>query len=204
MKLISTCKDPGLFVFTFDDGVSNNFERLLDILAQEKIKATFFIVGNTLLSGKKYMLLHRAFMEGHTLGNHTWSHANILKISLEQLDKELLDTETMLDKVSGNTRKLKFFRPPYGAIDQVRYDHLVAKGYKVVYWNLDLNDWNVKISKATLLNSYKKAIEESDPKVKSFISLQHDMRINSVELVPDIAKMIRDQGFKIVSLAEGL
>jgi peptidoglycan/xylan/chitin deacetylase (PgdA/CDA1 family) len=80
----------------------------------------------------------------------------------------------------------------------------VAKGYKVVYWNLDLNDWNVKISKASLLNSYKKAIEESDPKVKSFISLQHDMRINSVELVPDIAKMIRDQGFKIVSLAEGL
>jgi len=199
MHLISTCKHVGQIAFTFDDGVSNNFETLLKILDQEKVIATFFIIGNTLLDSHKFGMAKDAYKAGHILGNHTWSHCNALKVTPEQLSKELDDTEAMLRKVQDGAETVKFYRPPFGAIDQSVYDHVAAKGYKVFYWNLDLNDWNVHIPKDKLLADYKDFFNKADPKKHSYISLQHDMRIHSVELVPEILRMVRDKGFEIVT-----
>ena len=186
-----------LVTFTFDDGMSKNWELLLNILNQEKIKATFFVIGETITSTNSH-LLKRAFDEGHTIGNHTWSHQNITKLSDQDFVKGVLDTKKKIEEVTGS--HTKYFRPPYGAINAHNKQELLDLGYTSVLWNVDPEDWNRKHTKEDMLAYYHKVFEKEN----NYIILQHDLRKDSVDLVPEIAKLVRDKGFKIVSLDDYL
>lgn len=186
-----------LVTFTFDDGMSKNWELLLNILNQEKIKATFFVIGETITSTNSH-LLKRAFDEGHTIGNHTWSHQNITKLSDQDFVKGILNTKKKIEEVTGS--HTKYFRPPYGAINTHNKQELLDLGYKSILWNVDPEDWNRKHTKEDMLAYYHKVFEKEN----NYIILQHDLRKDSVDLVPEIAKLVRDKGFKIVSLDDYL
>jgi len=186
-----------LVTFTFDDGMSKNWELLLNILNQEKIKATFFVIGETITSTNSH-LLKRAFDDGHTIGNHTWSHQNITKLSDQDFVKGVLDTKKKIEEVTGG--HTKYFRPPYGATNTHDKQKLLDLGYKSILWNVDPEDWNRKHTKEDMLAYYHKVFEKEN----NYIILQHDLRKDSVDLVPEIAKLVRDKGFKIVSLDDYL
>jgi peptidoglycan/xylan/chitin deacetylase (PgdA/CDA1 family) len=191
----------GLVTFTFDDGISKNTERLLEILDVESIKATFFIIGQTLAgpldcSGKKKLqAIHKA---GHTIGNHTYSHPDITKIDLEELRAEIAGASAEIRATID--QPMKYFRPPYGAQNDATKKFITDMGFKIVLWNVDAQDWNVKRSMKDMMDYYK--TEFAHPEKHSYTVLQHDRRLASIELVPEIAKIARDRGFKIVSLDE--
>lgn len=199
MTNISTGIGLGTISFTFDDGISKNMPRLLDILDKEGIVGTFFIIGESLNIQKNLDVAVDAHKRGHILANHTWSHPNITKLSEESLKRELDNCDFVLEKVRGKAKN-KFFRPPYGATNKVCGSILKARGFTSFLWNIDMNDWDVKRSKQRLHDDYVKLFSTANPLKQSFISLQHDRRLDSVELVPEIAKLARDKGFKIVPL----
>lgn len=191
----------GQVTFTFDDGISKNTEKLIDVLGEENIKATFFIIGESLggpldcPNKKKLQALHEA---GHTIGNHTYSHPNITKIDTEALRAEIAGTSAEIR--SAIDQPMKYFRPPYGAQNASTKKFITDMGFKIVLWNVDAQDWDVKRSAKDMMDYYK--TEFTNPDKHSYIVLQHDRRLASVELVPEIAKIARDRGFKIVSLDE--
>lgn len=189
----------GLVTFTFDDGISKNFELALDNLEKENIKATFFLIGGTINKNNEY-IIKLAHDKGHTIGNHTWSHCNLVKTKEDAYKKEIHDTENKLKSIINTP--IKYFRPPYGSINPSVRGTLIDMGYTVVLWNVDANDWNLKVSKQNMLKYYTDTFSKADPSKQSYIILQHDRRTDSVNLIPDIAGIVRDKGFKIVPLDE--
>lgn len=192
----------GLVTFTFDDGISNNTEELLDILDDEKITATFFIIGETLgsLKSPNRVKLKAIHDRGHIIGNHTHSHVNITKLSKENLRTEITSAKAEIRATIDHD--MKYFRPPYGAINAAARELLAEIGLKLVMWDVDPRDWDVKRSKGDMLAYYNTTFKHADPKKSSFILLQHDRRKDTIHLVPQMAKLVRDKGFKIVSLDE--
>jgi len=189
----------GTIAFTFDDGISKNTARLLDILGKEGIVGTFFIIGDSLNIKKNFEMAQDIHKEGHILANHTWSHPNITKITEDEFKKELSHCEFLLEKVRGKAEH-RFFRPPYGAINKINAGILRERDYTSFLWNIDMNDWDLKRTKQQIHDDYVKLFSTANPLKQSFISLQHDRRLDSVELIPEIAKLARDKGFKIVPL----
>jgi peptidoglycan/xylan/chitin deacetylase (PgdA/CDA1 family) len=196
-----TCKQAGMVAFTFDDGVSNNYPYLLDVLDREEIKAGFFIVGNTLYSKKRRHLLAEAHNRGHMLLNHSWSHPDFTQISFPRLMREVIHTENLLAEASGGIT-YSFVRPPFGKINSKVYSRLKDMGFSIVLWNLDSRDWETQRSREELWAYYVGVFEKADPKKQSFLMLQHDRRIESIALIPDIARLARSKGFRVVSFAE--
>ena len=196
-----TCKQHGVVSFTFDDGVSKNANHLLDILDREGIKAGFFIVGNTLYTEKRRVDLKNINDRGHLILNHTYSHPDLTRLTPPKLLSELSRTESLVLKITGSILP-RLIRPPFGKMDSRTYSILTDWGYSIVLWNLDSKDWEYSRAKKALWDVYARMFKDADPKTRSFLILQHDRRLDSIELIPDIAKLARSRGFKIVSFEE--
>lgn len=192
------CTKPSTITLTFDDGVSENLKSLLDILNRENVKATFFVIGNTLQNPYKRKILTKAYIDGHTIANHTWTHPRLTRLTAQQIELEIRNTQNGINQI-GRSKRL-FFRPPYGEINQKIYSTITKLGYTVVLWNLDAKDWNLKIKKNQIWGNITKNTNQKH----SYILLQHDRRLESIELVSDFIKYAKMSGFAIVPLDECL
>lgn len=129
---------------TFDDGPNTkNTPIILDILKDPKIKvkATFFVVGEMAIYHPA--LIRRIVAEGHTLGNHTYSHPQpFTKLTEEQMIEELDKTQKAVDKALGYHYPLTKFRPPGGDYNETVGEAAKAVGItEIVMWNVTSNDW---------------------------------------------------------------
>ncbi|GAB6275215.1 MAG: hypothetical protein STSR0004_20800 [Peptococcaceae bacterium] len=135
--------NPPKYVYlTFDDGPNTNFTgRILDILAQQRVKATFAVVG--LNAEKNSDLLKRIVKEGHVIINHTYTH-DYKKIyaSPEELLADMENTNQVLEKILGQYEN--FFRPPggLGYLNKLFREKLKENGYQLVGWNVTGGDSN--------------------------------------------------------------
>ena len=103
---------------TFDDGPHYKYTaEILDILDEYGAKATFFVVGE--LAERYPELILRELAEGHEIGNHTWSHPKMKKLTVDSLKQEILKTEELLNEIADYRPKL--FRPPEGSFSDL--DH---------------------------------------------------------------------------------
>lgn len=193
----STCTKHGLLALTFDDGVSKYYPELLTILDRKKVKATFFVVGETLLSPTKFGYLQTAREKGHQIANHTFSHPDLLRLTDNKIESDVKETQNAL-------LSEKIIRPPFGNVDQRVYDKLMGMGYSVVIWNLDAKDWNFRVPKERMWNIYERALNTANPAKESFIVLMHDKRHATLELLPAVIDLARERGFKLVTLKECL
>ena len=111
-------KNRKVVALTFDDGPNpTTTTQALDTLSKYGIKATFFVLGKNVAGNEE--ILKRMKSDGHVIGNHSWSHPVLSKLSLDEAKKQITDTEAALTKVLGSSSKL--MRPPYGAItDDIR------------------------------------------------------------------------------------
>ena len=120
---------------TFDDGPSPYTPALLDYLKSINEKVTFFIVGTQVLQYPE--ILKRAYDEGHEIAMHSWSHHNMASLTNEQVIAELKWNEQVIKEVIGVSPR--FFRPPFGNIDNRVRDIAKALGfvrkYTVSYFN---------------------------------------------------------------------
>lgn len=130
---------PGELALTFDDGPNPACTpRLLDILAQGHVRATFFLIGRF---AENQPALTRAIAErGHIIGNHSWNHPNLSLISSRRIRDELVQTKDLLEQIT--SRPIQFFRPPYGARRPYVLRLARELGMIPVMWNAMTSDWS--------------------------------------------------------------
>lgn len=124
---------------TFDDGPNPPYtDRILDVLRDEHVHATFFVVGRAAVAHPR--TIRRIVREGNVLGNHTWDHAHLVVLTPAQVRAELERTDDALFHIAGVRTRL--MRPPFGARDFAVMDQARRLGYAVVMWSVPLpKDW---------------------------------------------------------------
>lgn len=129
---------PGELALTFDDGPNPAWTpRLLDILAERDVRATFFMVGR--FAQAEPALARRVSDAGHLIGNHSWSHPNLARTARLQIRDELTRTSDTLAQITG--KPVRFFRPPYGGRRPYVLHAARELDMTPVTWNAMTSDW---------------------------------------------------------------
>ncbi|WP_329445790.1 polysaccharide deacetylase family protein [Streptomyces canus] len=173
---------------TFDDGpAAPETATLLTYLAQYNARATFFTVGQNVAAHPD--LVRAEARAGNEVGNHSWSHPDLTKLTSEQIAYQLNRTSTAIKAATGKAPTL--FRPPYGAVNgTVRH----ATTLSPVLWTLDTEDW--KYPDAT------KVAQSVIGKVKrNDVVLMHDIHPTSVAAVPEILRTLTARGYHFVTVS---
>ncbi len=184
--------DKKLIALTFDDGPDSRCTPLvLDALAKFHAHATFFVVGKE-IPGRE-ALLQRMVAEGHTVGNHTYTHA--ANPSSARAHTELSRTETLITKATGLAPTC--FRPPYGLTNSALVRQARRHGYGVFLWTIDPGDTRGNGTKS-LIRGVLRAPENGD------IVILHDGNDHqaSVAAVAPILKALTAKGWQFVTLPE--
>lgn len=178
---------------TFDDGPSATLTpHLLDLLKERGIKATFFVIGEN--AERHPEILARAVAEGHEIGNHSWSHPQLTKISDERLKEEIGSTSDAIATATG--KKPLLFRPPYGAVN-TRVRHVIEDQYamKVIFWSVDPLDW--KRPGSAIVS--QRILAAAKP---GSIILSHDIHSGTVEAMPGTLDALLAKGYHFVTVSE--
>lgn len=180
---------------TFDDGPHYKYTaEILDILKEYNAKATFFVVGE--LAERYPELVLRELSEGHEVGNHTWSHPKMAKLSIDQLKNEILRTERLLNEIADYRPKL--FRPPEGSFRKSSEELAEANDYTLILWTVDTRDWA-----HTPVDQIVEMVE-NETEAGSII-LCHDF-IGRDSPTPDALRKfipaLLDKGFEFVTVSE--
>lgn len=184
---------------TFDDAPDPRVTpTILDILAKYDVRATFFIVGNR--AARNPSLVKRIHNEGHIIGNHSYDHAVMSKLSLVSYRKQIWQTDTIIKKLIGYSPH--FIRPPYGEMlpQQVKWSK--QAGFTIVNWDVDSNDWRNNPDSEFVLKNIKKTLQPGS------IILQHagggskQNLSGTIEALPQLIKLLRNRGYELVTLPE--
>ena len=193
-------------ILTFDDGPDPNFTpRILEILEKEKVPATFFIVG--LNAEKNIPIFQRIIKDGFEIGNHTFTHNNIAKMSIQRSDVEMKLTRLLIESISGRSTIL--FRAPYNADSQPQtYEELepIARSrnqnYLTVGESIDPMDWEVGVKSDSIVARVIQQLEERN----ASIILLHDAggitREQTVEALPKIISFCKSKGYVFTTVAD--
>jgi len=124
---------------TYDDGPNDPHTlRLLEVLAKHGVKATFFLIGNFVKQRPDIARdIQRA---GHAIGNHTFSHPNLIFASAAETRRQIADCEQVLTDVIGEHSKL--FRPPFGGRRPISLRIARELGLTPIMWSVTAYDWN--------------------------------------------------------------
>ncbi|MFF3057289.1 polysaccharide deacetylase family protein [Streptomyces sp. NPDC057909] len=186
------CRKVKCVALTFDGGPSPTTPRLLDILKQEDLHATFFVQGKGHIA-KYPEILRRISEEGHEIGNHTWNHEDLTDIDVDDARQELTRTQGAIEKITG-TRPI-LMRPPEG-----RTNRTVAKvcqdlGLAQVLWSVTAKDYETTDS--ALIT--KRVLDQTH---RDGIILLHDLHKGTVPAVPGIIKALKQRGYTIVTVSQ--
>jgi cellulose synthase/poly-beta-1,6-N-acetylglucosamine synthase-like glycosyltransferase/peptidoglycan/xylan/chitin deacetylase (PgdA/CDA1 family)/spore germination protein YaaH len=187
---------------TFDDGPDPEWTpEVLDILKRYNVKATFFLVGS---QAEKYPdLVRRIVAEGHMVGNHTYTHANLAAIPSQQVEIELNATQRLIESITGRSTTL--FRPPYNADSQptdvsqlTPLKQVQDDGYLIVMESIDPEDW-ARPGTDVIVERVKELRKEGS------LILLHDAggdRSQTVAALPQIIDWLETRGDQIVPLSD--
>lgn len=133
--------DEKVLYLTFDCGYENgNTEPILDALKKHNAQATFFVVGHFLESAPD--IVKRMVEDGHTVGNHTYHHPDMSKISdAASFQKEMEDVSTLFQEIT-ETELAMYYRPPQGKYSTANLQMAKDMGYSTFFWSLAYVDWN--------------------------------------------------------------
>ncbi|HYE83147.1 MAG TPA: polysaccharide deacetylase family protein [Clostridia bacterium] len=183
---------------TFDDGLDSKVTpQILDILKEYDVKATFFILGNSVSKNKD--VLKRIIDEGHSVGNHTYTHKkSIIYTSVKSFSEELAKTAKAIYDAVGITPKL--FRPPYGAryIKNQEYKDALSE-YKTILWNVDSMDSRVKgITSTEIVDTVKEQLKSKRNATILFHSTS--AREETAKALPEIIQYLIENEYSISKL----
>ena len=182
---------------TFDCGYENGHtEAILDALKKHDVKATFFVVGHFLSS--KPELVKRMVQEGHIVGNHTYNHPDMSKITtLQSFQKELDDVNNLYKEITGDTMT-QFYRPPQGKYSTENLQMAKNLGYTTFFWSLAYVDWyeNDQPSHEEALNILQSRIHPGA------IVLLHNTSKTNAEILDELIKRWKEMGYTFKNLNE--
>ena len=185
--------DQPYVAMTFDDGPSaENTPRLLEMLKQRNIKATFFLIGQNVASNPD--LVRRILAEGHEVGNHSWTHPQLSKLSDQRVSFEITKTQDAIKDASGFTPTL--LRPPYGAITSRQREWIENQfGLSIILWSVDPFDW--KRPGASVIT--QRILTQARP---GAIILSHDIHKQTVDAMPATLDGLMRKGFKFLTVSQ--
>lgn len=187
-----------LCALTFDDGPSRFTPELLDMLASHGIRATFFMLGR---NAQLYPeIVRRVIKEGHEIGNHSWSHPNLRKLSTDAQDREIEQTDEMLRSLGAAPL---YMRPPYGSFDERTVKIADKIGVSIILWSMDSYDWKRLPEDYARIISTRGTVYE--PGELRGVFLFHDIHKTTVDDIPRIIANLRQGGCqKFVTVSEYL
>ena len=190
----SSCQVDGFSIaMTFDDGPHPTLTpRLLDMLKERGIKATFFLIGQNATEYPDIVRLIAA--EGHEIGNHSWSHPQLTRLNPTALRQEIERTSWTIVELIG--KPILVIRPPYGATTEY-INHWINRefGMKVILWSVDPLDWKYRNSASV----ERRILAGARP---GAIILSHDIHATTVAAMPGVLDSLLAKGYKFVTVSE--
>ena len=180
---------------TFDAGFENgNTERILDALKKHGVKATFFLVGNYFETQPK--LVKRMAEEGHTIGNHTYSHPDMSKIGdIQSFQTELQKNEALYRDILGSEMP-KLYRPPQGKFCEENLKMAQQLGYSTVFWSLAYVDWYTD-DQPTPEQAFSKLLPRIHP---GAVVLLHSTSSTNAEILDELLTKWEETGYSFGDL----
>ncbi len=182
---------------TFDAGYENgNTPAILDALKKHRATATFFLVGNYLETSPE--LVKRMAAEGHTVGNHTFHHPDMSKISTkEAFQKELTDLEALYKETTGQEMK-KFYRPPQGKYSESNLQMADEMGYHTFFWSLAYVDW-YEDKQPSREEAFQKLLGRIHP---GAVVLLHSTSRTNGQILDELLTKWEEMGYRFAPLDE--
>lgn len=189
--------DEKVLYLTFDAGYENgNTSAILDALKKHNAPAAFFLVGNYLETSPE--LVKRMVLEGHTVGNHTFHHPDMSKISTkESFAKELGDLEKLYQETTGQPLT-KFYRPPQGKYSEANLQMAKELGYHTFFWSLAYVDW-YQDKQPTKEEAFKKLLGRIHP---GAIVLLHSTSKTNGEILDELLTKWEEMGYEFKPLTD--
>jgi peptidoglycan/xylan/chitin deacetylase (PgdA/CDA1 family) len=197
---------------TFDDGPHAVLTpKVLDILKEENVLATFFVLGEHFAGGKAnpktkafYAVLDRAKKEGHTIGSHTYSHINHPDFSAEKAKENIIKPIALLKEYLSPVLRLPYgggafrsLKPATQAKNDMVMDTVKKAGFRHVLWDIDTNDWD-KEKRPKLLQTLLTDISAK----KGGIVLFHDVQEYTVNHLREWIRAVKDKGHTFVPIVQ--
>lgn len=184
-------KERPRIALTFDDGPNARYTPvLLDGLKKRDVKATFFLIGKNIEAGNNAEIVKRELEEGHLIGNHTYSHVEITRVSNDVAYQEIKKTNDLILEITGEP--VEYMRPPFGLWqkDLEQRIHVLP-----VLWTVDPLDWATE-NVDEIVNKVVTDVEEND------IILLHDCYKSSVKAALRIVDLLEAEGYQFVTVDE--
>lgn len=177
-----------IVALTFDDGPSKYTNEILDILKDNGICATFFVLGNKVPYGQETLL--KMLENGNEIGNHTYNHKWLAHLDEIEIKNQISKTQEVIFEY---TRYLpKVFRPSYGDIPKEMRKEI---NLEVTLWNVDTLDWKLK-NKKQIIKRATRNTKDGD------IILMHDTYKRTKDAIPEIINTLKKKGFQFVTISE--
>ncbi len=187
--------DDKKLALTFDDGPHpKKTDEILDLLEKYDIHATFFIIGQNAIYYPDP--LKRTVSLGHEIGNHTFCHDGVSKMSKPMVEKELRDTETVIFELTGTPVRL--FRPPEGNCSENILTAAKNEDYSVILWTVDTKDWEL-VSTENIVKNVEKNVRNGS------ILLFHDYTMpgaHTLDALKILIPKLMDEGYEFVTVSE--
>lgn len=177
-----------IVALTFDDGPSKYTNEILDILKDNGICATFFVLGNKVPYGQETLL--KMLENGNEIGNHTYNHKWLAHLDEIEIKNQISKTQEVIFEY---TRYLpKVFRPSYGDIPKEMRKEI---NLEVTLWNVDTLDWKLK-NKKQIIKRATRNTKDGD------IILMHDTYKRTKDALPEIINTLKKKDFQFVTISE--
>lgn len=184
---------------SFDDGPDPRYTpEVLKILREFKVPAVFFLVG----SKAEYApsLVKRIEAEGHQIGCHTYFHRHAYLLSPWKSIATLREGRQAIEKITG--KPIRWFRPPWGAVNLFQYRFLKRLGLPIVLWSANARDWNKRTGASGIYKLLLKKIKPNSIIVLHDSGGERGAPENTVAALPGVIKWLQNNGYTFVSLEE--
>ncbi|MCE1173891.1 MAG: polysaccharide deacetylase family protein [Propionibacteriales bacterium] len=185
------CRKLKCVALTFDDGPVAGTATLLDVLKSKGVHATFFVVGKNAAVNRS--LIRRMVNEGHVVGNHTWSHKQLTRLTDSGIRAEITKASDAIVKGGAPTPTL--LRPPYGATNATVSKVAASLGMAQIMWNVDPLDWKDRNSAKVT----QRVLAATRP---GSIVLSHDIHPTTRAAYAAIIDGLRAKGYTLVTVPQ--
>ena len=186
--------DKKVVYLTFDNGYENGFtESILKTLREEQAPATFFLTGHYLTSATD--LVNQMVKDGHIIGNHSYGHPNMARLSPNEMVMEWTQFDQKLKELTGIERTY-YARPPEGTFNEQLLKVGVENNYQHVFWSIAFKDW-LKDERRGYEYAYNALMNQLHP---GAIILMHTVAQDNAEALPKFIKAAKEKGYTFGSL----